>query len=496
MVLTVAEKFNLADALKNVSELDTAREQIEYINIDLLESDERNFYQLSDLEQLVSNIELIGLQQPIRVRPHPEQEGKYIVVSGHRRRAAMQLLADEGNDAFREAPCIVEASAASDAMQELRLIYANSDTRRMSPAEIAKQVERVEALLYQLKEEGVEFPGRMRDHVAEACKVSKSKIARLKVIRDNLAFEYKYLWEAGELSEAVAYALAQQPQNVQRDLHTFCASTPKQWSEWSVKSKVEQYEKIKSRECKHASGGKCDHCNTLLQKLWDNTYSYRPCDRVCCADCSSLGSCKNSCSHMADRAKKIKTDAREAKRQEKLAQEAKDAVKIAEIQELWIRFGFARQQAKKTVEEAFAAMGRYYYKAQEAEFIERENASAKTTANSSLPYAYNFDLSLVKALVGAADCLGCSVDFLLRRSDEPNGTPKAAGWMPSEQLPKEPCEVLADFDLGADAVKPFRKLCYFDGTQFRFGSRSAPGEPISLSIIRWLPVPDVKEDAQ
>lgn len=38
----------------------------------------------------------------------------------------------------------------------------------------------------ELKEEGVEFPGRMRDHVAEACKVSKSKIARLKVIREGL----------------------------------------------------------------------------------------------------------------------------------------------------------------------------------------------------------------------------------------------------------------------------------------------------------------------
>lgn len=483
----MAEKFNLAEALKDVSELDTAREQIEYIELARLKSDDRNFYQLTDLEQLAANIELIGLQQPIRVRPDPDGDEMFVVVSGHRRRAALELLFKEGKNAFGTVACIVEAGAISDAMQELRLIYANSDTRRMSPAEVSKQVERVEALLYQLKEEGVEFPGRMRDHVAEACKVSKSKIARLKVIRENLAFEYKYLWDAGELNEAVAYALAQQPQNVQRDLHTFCASTPKQWTEWSVKSKVEQYEKIKSRECKHAYGGKCDHCNTILQKLWDNTYSYRPCDRVCCADCSSLGSCKNSCSHMADRAKKIKTDARAAKRQEKLAQEAKDAVKIAEIQELWIRFGFARQQAKKTVEEAFAAMGRYYYKAQEAEFIERENASAKTTANSSLPYAYNFDLSLVKALVGAADCLGCSVDFLLRRSDEPNGMSNTAGWMPGEQLPKEPCEVLADFALEESEI---RRLCWFDGEGFRF---SIGGATIDLPPIRWMAVPEVGE---
>lgn len=74
----------------------------------------------------------------------------------------------------------------SPAMAELRLIYANADTRQLSSADIVKQAERVETLLYQLKEEGVAFPGRMRDHVAQACKISKSKLARLKVIQENL----------------------------------------------------------------------------------------------------------------------------------------------------------------------------------------------------------------------------------------------------------------------------------------------------------------------
>lgn len=47
-------------------------------------------------------------------------------------------------------------------MAELQLIMANATTRDLTNAEISRQAARVEILLYQLKEEGQEFPGRMR----------------------------------------------------------------------------------------------------------------------------------------------------------------------------------------------------------------------------------------------------------------------------------------------------------------------------------------------
>ena len=61
----------------------------------------------------------------------------------------MRKIVEDGNKAFETVPCIVEAEGGSEALRELRLIYANSDTRRMSSADISKQAERVEALLYQ-----------------------------------------------------------------------------------------------------------------------------------------------------------------------------------------------------------------------------------------------------------------------------------------------------------------------------------------------------------
>lgn len=57
-------KFRLADHIAKgaVPDSGTAgdREQIEYIDIALLDDDPRNFYELSGLDELAANIELLG----------------------------------------------------------------------------------------------------------------------------------------------------------------------------------------------------------------------------------------------------------------------------------------------------------------------------------------------------------------------------------------------------------------------------------------------------
>lgn len=210
--------FDIASVLKDVSGPDTGKEQIEYIQLDKIDQDENNFYSLDGLEELAANIELIGLQQPLRVRPGSEP-GRYTIVSGHRRKAACMMIRDGGSGMFDHGvACIVDRGEASEALRELRLIYANAATRVMTSAEISKQAERVEALLYTLKEEGMEFPGRMRDHVAEACKVSKTKLARLHAIRKNLIPELLFNFDHGYIGETVAYRISQEDKKTQRAL--------------------------------------------------------------------------------------------------------------------------------------------------------------------------------------------------------------------------------------------------------------------------------------
>ena len=213
-------KFDLgafAQTLRTVPESGTA-ERIEYIPLDQLHEDVRNFYAVSGVDELAANIQLCGLMDPLRVS---KAEDGYTIVSGHRRFAALSLLAKD-DPRFAQAACIVDPGTESPQMQELRLIYANADTRRMSSADIARQAERVQELLYELKEQGVDFPGRMRDHVAEACKISKSKLSRLEAIRSHLAPDIrKAYWdgpEKGRLNEAAAYSLSRLPEDYQRQV--------------------------------------------------------------------------------------------------------------------------------------------------------------------------------------------------------------------------------------------------------------------------------------
>ena len=212
------KSFNIGDYLKtdNVSKSDT--EQIVRIDLDRIDPDPANFYSLDGIDELAGNIELIGLQQPLRVRPEGD---RFVVISGHRRRAACLLIRDGGSEQFAQGvPCIVEYGEATPAMRELRLIYANSSTRVMSSAEISKQAERVTELLYQLKEQGVEFPGRMREHVAQACQVSESKLARLHAIRKNLIDVYRLAFDDGKLTENNAYLLSRESGTTQRGVFT------------------------------------------------------------------------------------------------------------------------------------------------------------------------------------------------------------------------------------------------------------------------------------
>jgi len=196
---------NIADIVKGVSNLDIGapgREQIEYIDIGLIDPDPNNRKELKDIPELAENIAHIGVQQPIRLRIHPEDPGRYMLSVGHRRTEALRLLVKEGLEEFRFAPSIVDRTEKSDARKRLELIQSNLQTQALTSAELAQYAEEVEMCLYQMQQDGEEFPGKMRDHVAKACKISASKLARLKVIRENLVPELRQHWEEGPSKRA------------------------------------------------------------------------------------------------------------------------------------------------------------------------------------------------------------------------------------------------------------------------------------------------------
>ena len=211
--------FTIGEELKRagVPGVDAGLEQIEYIPIDKIDPDDRNFYSVDDVSELAASIELVGLQQPLRVRSG--ERGHVTVVSGHRRRAAILLIRDGGSTMFeRGVPCIRERGDVSKEWQELKLIYGNSATRILSASEISIQSEKVTEILGKLEEQGVKFPGRTRDYVAAILQTSKSRVGRLHAIRANLVPELLQEFDGGGLGETVAYRLSQEEATVQHDL--------------------------------------------------------------------------------------------------------------------------------------------------------------------------------------------------------------------------------------------------------------------------------------
>ena len=469
------------------------REESRYIDIDCLVADERNFYALSDIDALADNIELIGLQQPIRVREISGEPGRYRIVSGHRRRSALQKLVDEGREQFRDVHCIVETVECSEAMQELRLIYANSDTRKMSPMDLSRQAQRVEALLYQLKEEGFEFPGRMRDHVAQACQTSKSKLSRLKVIREHLYSAWMPYFERNELNEACAYALAQMTEENQRKIYSAKMSSKntdlRYFYESTVKVHKDYLDALEKLECE-SCGGHCQNTDAKYHHMAANSYSYNLCHKKCCDKCQDLATCKQACPRLAEKVKQLKADKKAAKQQEKIAKEAEAAPKIQLLSDLWERFGIARAAAKVSVKEYKQAIGSHYYvSSDDREYQERENCHG-ITEMTTMPYGFSFGYTEAKKLINTADCLGVSLDYLFCRTDQPflpklpDGQLVFNGWMPGGTNPATPCEAVAVFDLGGRHIK---RICRWNGRDWVF---EQGGAKIEMQVLKWMALPE------
>lgn len=499
----MAKKFDMGDFAKAlaqpVSESGTERAQIEYIDIDLLESDPNNFYRLNDIPELADSIATIGLQQPIRVRDG--ENGHVVIVSGHRRAAAIRLLLEDGRVDLREVPCIREQDSASPALRELRLIYANSATRQLSSAELAQQAEKVRELLYQLKEEGFEFPGRMRDHVAEACNISKSKLARLEKIEKGLASCYRDAWKAGTLPEDTADALASLPEATQERIKRLCPKTTP--SAGRIRNATTRGEYLAVR-FKCPDGSVCTHMDKFFRHdLKAN--SWETCGgEKCCLECRSGGAHDSAgyygaaCTDMCGKAREKYEKAKEKKKaSDAAAAEKAQSKAIARI----------RADAQRIVRAADAAgLGdevdlRYDYGGYVAVGLLKRLCAGETPDKAGyLSRTAGLIPWRVADAVELAKTLHCSVDYLLGLTDEIKPVATEPGqcalalWMPGSISPGDPCDVVADFVVGEDVCGRkaiVRKVCQWDGSSFRFREG---GAEIDAEVVRWLALPPVENE--
>lgn len=525
--------FDITSVLQGVSGTDSGMDQIEYIEIDKLDPDPNNFYLLDGLNELAANIELIGLQQPLRVRPS-ETKGRFTIISGHRRKAACMMIRDSGSDMFdRGVPCIVERSEESDALRELRLIYANSATRVMTAAEISKQAERVEMLLYTLKEEGMEFPGRMRDHVAEACKVSKTKLARLHAIRKNMAPDLlDSYFDAGLMAESVAYELSKHDQDTQRWIvDTYKATHPKSgidnMQEWWAQNFAACASKMAKMHCREiAGGGDCIHQREHVEFIWRKGYEgYEGCvsssagrEPKCCANCASLASCSVSCPRCERKKEKLKADLkaqrkseRETKKAEEQNQRDQEELERSQAALYWARLGGALKDAGMdfwTLQDSIDPDHYHHGKLNrvlctwrldpnDIENLLDGKPAKNETCEIPMPIWETMDDDYVEAaqmICKMADLLDVSIDYLMMRTDEPkpaaaavSGTDTGIRW--NTGTPAEPGEYVAV--CGAPKEKTPGSWIKLIQRWTGDGWTDSKGVPLRLTVYEWIRLPEV-----
>lgn len=201
--------------------------RIVYIDIDNIVSNPRNFYGLRDIDSLAGLIAVSHMVEPLIVCP--EEDGKYMLLSGHRRRAAVQKLLDDGDYEERKLPCIIHERRKITIPQEngeeivfdesdvdlLHLIASNRGQRKeRTMDEKLSEVKYLEpfarAVFAQKRKEHGKGMVFRKFFAEEILDISSSKLQRLEAIK-KMSEKVKTAVESGYLRESSAVRLSGMP---------------------------------------------------------------------------------------------------------------------------------------------------------------------------------------------------------------------------------------------------------------------------------------------
>ncbi|WP_291629580.1 ParB/RepB/Spo0J family partition protein [Clostridium sp.] len=209
----MAKKFSISEGLlnqvsknvKTIEELEAKDNfKVEYIDIKNIKRNEKNFYDIVNIDELAEDIKMNGLNHNLVVRKL--DDNNYELISGERRYTALSKLVKEGNKIFALVPCKVIEVNYIDA--EIILIQANAQTRELTEKEKLEQINKLNILYKTKKANGEKVPGRIRDIIAKDLNLSPTQVGRYERVNNNLIPELKTLLEEGNLTIANASEFA------------------------------------------------------------------------------------------------------------------------------------------------------------------------------------------------------------------------------------------------------------------------------------------------
>ena len=189
---------------------------VHYISIYDIEGHEKNRkFDSAKLEALALDIEDRGLLAPINVVPIDGE--RYRALDGHRRLEAFKLLAGEGKSKFEMIPAFIKDGLDDDAAEEL-LIGGNLFTEPLSPAELARELQRKKELLELRREKGEKIPGKLTEIISAELGIAPQTARELDTINRRAEPEIKELFENGEISQREAFLASRQDKDKQIEL--------------------------------------------------------------------------------------------------------------------------------------------------------------------------------------------------------------------------------------------------------------------------------------
>lgn len=213
-----ANKFSLMDILNAQSKAEATQAVKEYTEIYLnpydVEETESNFYSQESIEELADAILAVGQQQPTVLG---RIDGKYKIISGHRRNKANRLLIDRGYEQYKSVRYLYKD--VTPAMLELSLLVGNAFNRELTAYEKTEQASRLKKALIRAKDEdGLELQGRMRDIIADILGESSTNVGRMEHINNNLTKEAREQFKAGNLGITAAYETSKLDEDEQNEI--------------------------------------------------------------------------------------------------------------------------------------------------------------------------------------------------------------------------------------------------------------------------------------
>ena len=195
---------------------------VQNIDVEKIIPNSRNFYGVRDIEALAATMALSGHISPLEVTPL--DNGTYRLISGERRRAAVQLRLKRGEIENGEVPCIIrETFHDNDKLtaeqQEIINIISANDYRDKTPFEKLDEITELEPIArnFYETEKNNGYAENFRKFFAEKfLGVSIGTLQRTLALK-KLVPEAREAFDAGLIKKTALAELAYKPEDVQRE---------------------------------------------------------------------------------------------------------------------------------------------------------------------------------------------------------------------------------------------------------------------------------------